>query len=64
VIENIKHLRSELHIKAIRDPRNRKVLENGEINVDQARPDYRVAAQIAEQIRTIDNRTAHERGYP
>ena len=38
-IQNIEHLRAELYVESLRDTWNLVVLQHGEVNVEQSRPD-------------------------
>src|SRR6202165_3618053 len=51
VIQDVEKLRPELHTEALRDPWDREVLVQREVQVDQRRPDNTIATGIAHEIR-------------
>src|SRR5713226_9331103 len=50
-VEYIEELRSKLNVEILRDPPDRMVLEQGEIQVREAGPNHRITAQIPPQVR-------------
>ena len=52
MVENIENLRAELHVEPLRDPLDVVVLEQGEVQVRQARADQNITAGVAAEVVT------------
>src|SRR5437899_8773578 len=49
-VQDVKHLRAELHVEGLRDPRDVVVLQHGEIDAEQSGSDDRIASQVAAHV--------------
>src|SRR5258708_7029328 len=61
MIENIKHLHTELYVEVFRDSLDLVVLEHGEVQIGDARTVHDIAARITTKIEALRER-GQERG--